>query len=254
MNKTRITEAALVLPALYLMDRNGGSTTTSELIKELTEIMQPTGEDARILNNRNDSKFSQIVRNLNSHKTFQKNGFADYDKDRVQITDTGRQHLNLNHDVLKFLLANNVSYIDLADSLTQIETDKRKKKIDVFDENQQINEGDKTTTESALSKRSAKLRNYAIEAFTKDNRICCTCCGFNFNDFYGEKLGGSYIEIHHIKPIFKYEDDDIEKTLKDALNNLAPVCSNCHSIIHRKKREPTDVDSLRKTIEKRNSV
>ena len=40
MTEKRITEAELVLPTLYLMEQNGGSITTSELIPKLTEFTQ----------------------------------------------------------------------------------------------------------------------------------------------------------------------------------------------------------------------
>lgn len=43
--------------------------------------------------------------------------------------------------------------------------------------------------------------------------IAHTCCTFNFSDFYGKKIGNGFIEIHHIKPIFKFEGDDFVKTL-----------------------------------------
>ena len=65
---TRITEPDLILPALYIINRIPG-ITTSDLIQELREIFSPTGEDAVILQGRNDDKFSQIVRNLVSHHT-----------------------------------------------------------------------------------------------------------------------------------------------------------------------------------------
>lgn len=42
---------------------------TSELIAEARIQMQPDGEDLEILDNRNDDKFSQKVRNIKSHDT-----------------------------------------------------------------------------------------------------------------------------------------------------------------------------------------
>ncbi|QNS16024.1 hypothetical protein [Mannheimia bovis] len=48
--------------------QNKRKITTTELIRELEELMNPTGNDADILCGRNDSKFSQKVRNLVSHK------------------------------------------------------------------------------------------------------------------------------------------------------------------------------------------
>ena len=41
------------------------------------------------------------------------------------------------------------------------------------------------------------------------------------------------IEIHHVKPIFMYEGNTFEKVVDDALQNLLPVCPNCHRVIHK---------------------
>ena len=56
MRGERITESELVLPSLYLMSlRPMGSISTTELICGLTQIMNPQGLDAQILNNRSDT-------------------------------------------------------------------------------------------------------------------------------------------------------------------------------------------------------
>ena len=56
MANSRITESELVLPSLYLMTLNTqGSISTSELIRLLTQILNPKGIDAQILSNRNDT-------------------------------------------------------------------------------------------------------------------------------------------------------------------------------------------------------
>ena len=65
----RISERALVLPALAIIERKPG-ILTSDLITELMGIFSPQGEDAQILAGRNDTKFSQKVRNLKSHRDF----------------------------------------------------------------------------------------------------------------------------------------------------------------------------------------
>ena len=251
----KITEAALVLPALYLMTQHNGAISTSDLIKELVAIMHPTGEDIRILNDRNDTHFSQIVRNLKSHDTFERNGFANYERienkrnGMFRITETGLQHLNSNKEVLNFLLSDNFSYEDTVDSFAEVESKPNKKRIDIFDEDIEIKEGEQKSTTSSRYDRSAKLREYARNAFITNGQICCACCGFNFNQFYGNELGGTYIEIHHIKPVFKYEDEDMEKTMKEALANLVPLCSNCHRMIHRKRNNPLKVEDLKEAIE-----
>lgn len=64
----RISEIEIVPVALEVIEQNPG-ITTSQLIMELTAIFNPQGEDAEILEGRNDTKFSQKVRNLKSHDT-----------------------------------------------------------------------------------------------------------------------------------------------------------------------------------------
>ena len=67
---SRISEADLIIPALNAMNASpNGTITTTDLITVLTNSMSPTGEDLNILENRNDTKFSQKVRNLKSHNT-----------------------------------------------------------------------------------------------------------------------------------------------------------------------------------------
>ena len=47
--------------------RDNPGIRTSEMIDEARRIMKPSGEDKEILDNRNDDKFSQTVRNIKSH-------------------------------------------------------------------------------------------------------------------------------------------------------------------------------------------
>lgn len=96
----RLHEADLYVPTLrYLDSAPGGFAQTSDLIEHLETIFNISGEDAEILDGRSDTKFSQIVRNMISHRTsstnFIKKGYAEYDSDRkgLQITVTGRSLL-----------------------------------------------------------------------------------------------------------------------------------------------------------------
>src|SRR5438874_468189 len=76
----------------------------------------------------------------------------------------------------------------------------------------------------------------------------CNFCSFDFSAVYGE-WGRGYIEIHHQKPIFQYEEQDTAKFLEQALQNVVPLCSNCHRMIHREKNAPMPVEELRHLIE-----
>ena len=62
------SEDQIVTVVLEIIKLNPG-IRTSELIEEARKIMKPSGEDLEILNNRNDDKFSQKVRNIKSHDT-----------------------------------------------------------------------------------------------------------------------------------------------------------------------------------------
>lgn len=66
----------------------------------------------------------------------------------------------------------------------------------------------------------------------------CYICGFNFEEIYGE-IGKDFIEIHHKKPISTFDEEH-----PISASDLCALCSNCHSMIHR-KRETLDVDYLK---------
>lgn len=78
--------------------------------------------------------------------------------------------------------------------------------------------------------RNPELRHKCIEYYKSlwDGRIHCICCGFDFGKAYGE-LGEGYIEIHHIEPHHAFEGEHEV----DPKTKLIPLCSNCHSMIHR---------------------
>lgn len=79
-----------------------------------------------------------------------------------------------------------------------------------------------------VRERDPKLRKKAIEIFIKKNGgIFCEVCKFSFEEKYGD-LGKGFIEVHHLKPISEYEDDE-----KTSIENLKLVCANCHRMIHR---------------------
>lgn len=238
-----ITERDLFLPSLYLMNMNGGVIEMKDLREKLRLIMRPTGEDLAILSGRNDDKFSQKVRNLNLKRGFHLYAISP-ERGFFEMTQLGKDYLKENQDTLQCLFTNDFSYQDITDVLKIVETNKDKKKIQIFDENTIIQEGNKKVIETSIYERSSILRNYAIHFFTKDDRISCNCCAFNFGDFYGEETAKGFIEIHHTKPIFKYEDEDIENTLKNAVKNLTPLCANCHRMIHRNPKKQLEIEFL----------
>jgi hypothetical protein len=250
-----ITENQLVIPSLFLMNLSQEkSINTSTLIPRLRDLLNPTGEDLKILAGRNDDKFSQKVRNLKSHETLEKYGFAKYKNGRYYLLKEGEKYLYKNKYVVDYLLVNDFQWDDLKKGFDDVykRSVQQKQYIYVFDENIYIQEGTKKVMETETYKRSTKLREEAKKYYEKNGKINCTICNFNFDDFYGTKIGGKYIEIHHIKPIFQYQDEDLNTTIKKALKNVVPVCSNCHRMIHKNWRNPLQVKYLKNHIRKWN--
>jgi len=244
MASDRITENELILPALFLMKVNNEQITTKELIPQLREIMKPPEEDLEILNNRSDDKFSQKVRNLRSHKTLEYLGYAKYEDRTFSLLSKGRDYLQKNQDILNYLLINDFSYTDIVNSLKTITSKENEKSIMSFDENIIIQEGKKIIVEKEIYTRSKQLRDYSLEYYKNHGGLNCSCCNFNFFNFYGSEIGDGFIELHHKKPIFQYQDDDLNQTIKDAVLNITPLCSNCHRMIHRNRKQPLTIDFL----------
>ncbi|MDC8010992.1 DUF3427 domain-containing protein [Tahibacter soli] len=66
----------------------------------------------------------------------------------------------------------------------------------------------------------------------------CTVCGFRFDTVYGD-IGAGFIEVHHLKPLSLAGGEYV----LDPIEDLRPVCSNCHSMLHR-HRPPLSIEDL----------
>lgn len=55
----------------------------------------------------------------------------------------------------------------------------------------------------------------------------CVVCGFRFGSAYG-KVAEKYIQVHHLKPLA----DVGEQYRVDPVQDLRPVCANCHCVMH----------------------
>lgn len=246
MPSDRITESELVLPSLYLMSLSPtGSISTTELIRLLTQIMKPQGLDVQILSNRSDTYFSQKVRNLKSHDTLTKYGYALYSDGTYYITDSGRLLVQNNKSSIQYILSSGFDYSDVKSTFGRVY---KSRSTIVIPYDELISEGGRNNEVTKSYERSKRLRNAAIEHFTHNGVIVCDCCGFEFKSFYGEKFGKSCIEIHHLKPIFQYASMSVVQTIDSALRNLLPVCPNCHRVIHKNNITADMLPQLRQEI------
>lgn len=99
-------------------------------------------------------------------------------------------------------------------------------------------EGKKRYALHVTYERSQRNRAEAI----RFHGAICICCKFDFNVFYGPEFARDYIEVHHIKSIAETNGPVNPKT------DLIPLCSNCHSMGHRKRGEIIPVDDLKEMI------
>ncbi|MDD5790924.1 MAG: HNH endonuclease [Spirochaetia bacterium] len=241
---SRIEEKNLILPALYII-QNGVNVDMPTLISELINVFNPDGEDAKILDGRSDTKFSQKVRNLKSHRAT--NGMATYtnlsDTGIYTLTTDGKNYLKTHIHELNYLFSNIFSYNDVAIFTNAIVASPD---VEIYDE--QIIEGVSDTRTIKIKERSRKLRAAAVDYYKKEmGTLRCYVCGFSFEEKYGE-LGTDYIEIHHEKPICNYDDKGFQEFVNDAVKNLKPLCANCHRMIHRNTQKPLSVEKLKQII------
>lgn len=108
-------------------------------------------------------------------------------------------------------------------------------------------EDDESLYEGALVKvmanryeRNQKARRECVEK----KGYKCLVCGRDFEATYGE-IGKRFIHVHHLKPI-----SSIGKEYKlDVDTDLAPVCPNCHYMLHRKD-PPYTIEELQDILSK----
>jgi hypothetical protein len=122
-------------------------------------------------------------------------------------------------------------------SLEQIEDDLEAMSDSESDEMVSGSEGKGRFYVGFSRERDPKLVQMAI----KIHGLHCFVCNFNFEEYYGD-WGKGYIEVHHLKQISDY-DEEGEET--DPATDLVPLCSNCHRMIHRKKKMMLSLDELR---------
>lgn len=214
-----------MVPSLVLLNQAAdGTMTTTELSARLRTLLNPTGDDLLILAGRNDDRFSQKVRNLKSHDTLVRQGFAEHIEGGFRITDAGRAEARRRAASIEALAG-----FPLDVSIAPLEDMDNGAEIIVLDENI-VTEGQLRTRTAAYRTRSRQLRNAAVEHYTRDGMIRCAACSFDFGLAYVD-VGDGYIQIHHLEPISF--GGERELTLDEAISKVRPLCANCHVMVHR---------------------
>lgn len=71
--------------------------------------------------------------------------------------------------------------------------------------------------------RNVKARTRCIEAHGSK----CAICSFEFGAIYGDEFSG-FIHVHHKVPLAEIG----ERYKVDPVEDLIPVCANCHAVLH----------------------
>ncbi len=229
------SENDLIFPALQLLNQalHRGLSTT-QLIEQLRQRLQPTGHDIEIIPNRNDDYFSQKVRNLKSHNTLTNKELAKYISGYWTITPKGRKYLDENEELYDSLKSQGFKEEQISN---QVDRDFL---------NLVIEEGMVEVKNVKQRSRSQKLREEKIRQIKENNngKIACEVCGFDFSEKY-DGTGEGFIEIHHLEPVSLGRTS---QELSEALNKVIPLCSNCHRMIHRNKNNILTPEELKKII------
>ncbi|MEG3845131.1 DUF3427 domain-containing protein [Microcoleus sp. herbarium14] len=83
--------------------------------------------------------------------------------------------------------------------------------------------------------RNPVVRQKCIEHY---GATCYVCC-FNFGKVFGE-LGDGFIHIHHLRPLSEIGEEYEVNPVED----LRPVCPNCHAMIHRRS-PPLTIEEIK---------
>ena len=112
---------------------------------------------------------------------------------------------------------------------------------DEFFERESLYEGNYKTVKVNVYERNKVARDKCLQ----HHGYSCNICGFDFYEVYGE-IGKNFIHVHHIIPLYK-----VSKEYEvDPINDLIPICPNCHTMIHRRKPE-LSVDELKSYLKER---
>lgn len=107
-------------------------------------------------------------------------------------------------------------------------------------DNELLYEGAKKIITVNKYERSNKARKECLDA----HGYSCKVCDVLLSDKYGD-LAFEFIHVHHLKKIA----DIGEKYIINPINDLVPVCPNCHSIIH-KAKPMLSIEELKSIITK----
>lgn len=115
----------------------------------------------------------------------------------------------------------------LREVLAIVEKQNKNIKVAEISEQTALEGGSKLAVHLRYERNSAFVKKIKEKALQENMMLNCEVCGFSFLDKYG-KVGGGFIEAHHINPLNEREGKQVTKKV-----DIALICSNCHRMLHR---------------------
>jgi len=99
-----------------------------------------------------------------------------------------------------------------------------------------LSEGAVKTVYVNVRERNPDARRLCISS----HGAVCAVCEVDLGDLYGAEFSGK-IHVHHLNPMSAFDDEHAI----DPVNDLCPVCPNCHMIIHCRQGDPYSIDEVK---------
>ena len=188
--------------------------------KEIWDYGVEKGWDKELKNNEGKTPWQSIYSILSNYK---KGGKPQPEEHGINFVEGTRRKFILstyNADVVNFPLYT----VDL-DGFHDV-NDHPLYPDDLPDDSIEYREGKKKCVAINIYERNPNARKECIKYYGSK----CFICKFDFGKKYGEEFNG-VIHVHHLKMI---SEADSEYTV-DPVNDLRPVCPNCHMVLHGRK-------------------
>jgi len=112
--------------------------------------------------------------------------------------------------------------------------------VEETDKDEEFYEGSIRRISVEVRERDAAARKACIAK----HGAKCFICEFDFGQFYGPEADG-FIHVHHREMLSK----SAAKRKVDPINDLVPLCPNCHSVVHLRK-DAYEVEEVKAMVEK----
>lgn len=96
-------------------------------------------------------------------------------------------------------------------------------------------EGEVKHVSLSIFERNGVARSVCIKKYGAR----CSVCDLDFSEKYGG-IGAGFIHVHHLRPLSEIR----EGYILDPVEDLRPVCPNCHAMLHQKNPEPYSIEEL----------